>query len=432
MKKWWSAFKLWDRDGLFRHGFIVMAVTHSASAANMLFHVIMGREMSDAEYGMMGTMLGVYLIISTPMLALQNTLSHFTGRLAADHRTPETWCLLRRYVPRLALASVIILLGALGLQKPLKVALHLDSTLPIVLTALIASLALFLPLISGILQGLQKFVQMSLTASGWGILRLIMGTALVLWIAPMGVMGLAAHLSGIVFVLIMGLFFLKQALPPPASVNGATEQTDRYLFLSLVTLFCYAVMMNGDVIIVKLFFKDAADYGPYVRSSTIARILIFLTQPLVGALFPKVVHQGSASRMHLSTLTRALLLTGLAIGSVVLVFSFIPQLPLRLMYGQDAVTEMSVRITRRVVWMMAPLGLSFVLINFEMAQHRFRVLGPALMGALIFIVGSAMRHGNMIQALNSFTLATYASLLGLLVVFFLENRTRPNGNAMTG
>ncbi len=409
-----------DSDGLIRHGFIVLVFTHAISVANLLFHVVMGHTLSKAEYGVMGSMLGIILLFATPMLAIQNTMAHFAGYLKGQGRAGEIRPLVRRWFVIIFLWATPALLAALLLHDWLAARFHLESAWPLIIIIVTLYISLFLPILNGALQGVQSFVWMCLSANTWGLVRLVLAWALVAGVAPLAVFGLAAHGIGTLVSIGLGLTGVALVIPPDARPAGPPEQTDRYFYGSLIALLGFSTLMNGDLIMVKMFFPDAEDYGSYVRASTIARTMIFLSQPIALAMFPKVVSRGGKSASHTLTLVRALALAGGMIALAALVCTLWPRIPLIILYKEFHPDLRMIRLVQGATWAMVPLGVAYLIMNFELAQHRFAIVGPLVACALLFVGGVTIFHQSLWQVIGVFMAVSVLCLAALLIVFFRE------------
>lgn len=411
-----APWKKWDHDGLIRHSILVMLFTNSIGALNLFFHVVMGWTLPKEEYGVLVPMLGIMLLLTTPMTAVSNTLAHFAAHLRASGHAGDIRPLVRHWLLKILAVAVPLLLLALATRHPLAGFFHLGGPGPIVMVALTMFLSVFVPVLSGALQGMQSFVWMSLTANIWGLFRFVLGWAAVLWLAPLALWGLAAHGLGMLGSLAAGLVGLWLVVPRGAPSGQPLEKADRYFFMSLLPLFCFSALMNADVILVKHFIPDAAQVGRYSRASTIARTMIFLAQPIVQAMFPKVVSLGTWSAAHARTLLRALLLAGLIIGGVLLVCVLFPAAPLLLMFKERAPAALDLNLVRGVCLAMTPLGLTLILMNFELAQQRFACNTPLVICALAYIGGVVLFHRRLediILVLAAVSLAALGSLLWL-------------------
>lgn len=413
-----------DEDGLFRHSVLMLVVTHAGSVANLLFHVVMGRTLSKAEYGILVSLLGATLVVTTPMLAIQNTVAHFAGRYVQEQRWGDIAILVHRWTVKVLGLCLPLIALVLFLRGPVTAFFQLDSSLPVVVTALGLIGAVLVPVFTGVLQGGQYFGWVGAVSCVWSFIRLVLGAACVYYWAPRAVFGMATHGLGVFISLLIGILAFFWVVPKGVPSEQPLEKSDRYFFLSILSLFAFSVLMNADAMLVKHFFSHAEDYGGYARASTIARTMVFLSQPIAGAMFPKVIARGEWSSGHARTLFKALGLAGLMIGSAVALCALFPQLPLLILFKEHASTPEMLRLVRVVTAVMAPLGLVYMMMNFEMAQHRFGFLVPLTLCAAAFIGGVFLFHQTLWQVVMVFSAVSIGAFVSLTVVLFRQGKER--------
>ncbi len=411
-----------ESDKLFRHGLIVLLVFHFGSIANLVFQYVTGHALSKAEFGILYSMLSFLLVFMIPMRALQTTISHFAGHLHEQGRAGDILRLVRLWNRKLIFVGVPIALVGILLSGQLASLFHLTSAWPLVLVFSSALMFAFLQVYVGAFQGVQSFTLMCLVANGWNLIRLGIVIILVKFVAPLAISGLGAHLFGSVFVAVAGFLMLKKVVGVTEDTGAPLDETDRYFILSVVALLAFSVLMNGDVALVKIYFSEEVDYGDYARASLIGRMIVFLVQPVAMALFPKVVAKGVATSAHKRTLVKALIMSCAMIAVATAFCLLLPRLPLTIIFGDMAVDARSVRLLRVIALGMAPLALSFVLLNYELAQHRFRFMVPLTCCAVLYVGGVMVFHNSIWDVGVVLCCAGWASLALLLTDTVLLTR----------
>ena len=412
-----------DESGLVRHGALLVAGTFVGALCNAGFHMVVGRTLPNAEYGSLVAMLGIILVVSTPMLALQNTLAHFTSALAQAGRRSEIRPLALHWVRIFAGLALAIAAGAFLLRGPLAAFWRVEPAL-IVLTFAVLAASLWMSLFYGLLQGLQSFVWLAWAPQAWGATRLVLGAAFTLWLSATAVVAVAAQGLGVVAVLALCLWAVG-LLRLPAGVRAAQPPgTYRYLGSALVCLAGYAMLMNLDTTLVKHYF-DAETTGLFSKAATIARTAVFLPVPIATALFPKVTSTGHLTDESWRLLGRALAFAGLLIVAVAATCVVVPQLPWTILYrawpAENA--QEAALLTRAMELAKSPLALAYLLLNFEMAQRRFFWCYGLIPCGLAYVGGVARFHAQPVQVawvLGGLNLAA----LGLLVAGVVSQRRR--------
>ena len=402
-----------DSDGLLRHSALVFILTNLGSACNFLFHFAMGRTLSLAEYGILITMLNLINIVIMPVMALQNTLAYFTSYLMNHNDSGHVRGVVMQWTKRLFYWSTPICIVMLLALSPLSHWLHMDDKRVLAVAVFTLYAALYVPVFTGTLQGLQSFFWMCFVANAWGVVRLVLGVVFVLWLLPSALYGMGAYGLGMTVSVLLGAVIVKKATQP-STVGRATIKTDRYLLGTAGVLLMYSTLMFADMVLIKHYFTSPDAYGSYARASTIARIMIFLAQPFAVALFPKVVSKGTWDRKHKIILLKSLAFAGGIIMGAALFSTLFPKVLLMILYkDMNPVPELLLMV-RVVPWAMVPIGIIYILLNFELAQHRFTCGIPLALAAVVYVLGVHFFHQTLWQIIYILFTISWTTLLVIL------------------
>jgi O-antigen/teichoic acid export membrane protein len=407
-------------DKLFRHSLLLLAAQQVGNLSTMGFQVVMGRTLSAVDYGVLVSLLGIVGIISTPMDSLRMAMAHFSARLEQAGRAGDIRRLLRRWGGYLALlAGPVVLVSVLG-AGPLAGFLHLDERRLIVMTGLILAGTLFAPLFLGALQGVQSFVLLSVAGHSWGVVRLL-AAGLLVWVAGRTAFwGLTGQLVGVLACVLIGVWGVRRVLGARGErTENALPTVSPYMLRSVLLLAAFAILMFADVVLVRRYLPDQMEW--YARASTIGKAIIFFPQPIVGAMFPKVTSAGSTSAGNWVTLGKAVLFAVVCIAGISAFVMLFPQLPLWVMFNEPRPEPDQVLLVRGVVLALSPLAMVHLLMSFEMAQHRFRVVGP-LLGCAVLLVGSVVFVHRTVWDVV-YAVAAAGTLAAVILVAFLPWRS---------
>lgn len=402
------------QSGLFRHSLLLLLAMQIGGVANLLFQMVMMRQLSTVEYGVLATMLSLVHIFSMPLEALRTTVAHQAGLLVRMNESGNIRFLVQRWTLYLRIPSVLILLvGWIG-GSWLAEFFQLPSRAPVLATALIIASIPHMLIFSGALQGLQTFAWMATVREGWGVVRLIVGSMLVFFMMPVATAGLSAHALGVGIAIVIGAVILRrQAHPAKYKASVAQDQMD-YLGRSLLILGAYAVISYADVMLVKRFF-DPEQAGLFAKAATIGRTIIYITVPIAMAMFPKVISTGLTTDADRRIFLRALLLAGLLIAITAVVVHLLARY-IWVVFTGDWPDEAVIQLVRFVVWAMAPLGVSLILVNFELAQGRFRIASILVILAVCYIVGVGIWHETLVQVVTVLAVISVSTLLMLSAI----------------
>jgi O-antigen/teichoic acid export membrane protein len=289
----------------------------------------------------------------------------------------------------------------------------------IVASFAVLAASLWMYLFYGLLQGMQRFGWLAWLPQAWGVSRLILGAGFTILLSPTAFAAIVAQGVGVFVVLALCLWAVRGLGLPPGRSAARPAGTYRYLGASLVCLAGYGMLMNLDTTLARHFF-DGETAGTFAKAATIARIAVFLPVPIAMALFPKVTSAGELTDSSWRLLLRALAFGGLIIASAVGVCLLFPQLPWSILYGrwsaQDA--DLAAACTRGMVLAMSPLALAYLLLNFEMAQRRFRWALALVPCGLAYVGGVAVFHGHPLHlaaVLGACNASAAAVLVGAVV-----------------
>ena len=409
---------------LIRHSVLLLAATQIANLSNLLFHSIMGRNLDTSEYGVMVTMLNVTLITSTPMEAVRASVAHFSARLLEQSDRSEIKSLVIQWYKRLSWFVLPVVIGALVFVDPLATFFRIERVWPIRITAIIIIATLYVPVLSGAFQGIQMFRWLAVMGCGWSVLRVLFGWFFIVVFSTSAVWGLLGQALGLIISFIVGTVVLWKWIgnDVPRQMNRSWRE-QAYFGRALAALLGFSILMNSDMIFIKHFFSPE-EAGLYAKAGIIGRTIVFLPMPIAMALFPKVVSAGHTTTYHWKALLQSVLFAGVIIMSAVGGCLLLPWIPLSILFGEERSNIELIRMLRVVVLVMSPLGMTFLLTNFELAQHRFfpSVLLP--IAAIGYVIGVCIWHQHIWEVLYVMGGVSFCSMLGLIVAILWQNKHR--------
>ncbi len=299
---------------------------------------------------------------------------------------------------------------------------HLASSGPIAVVAIFLPAFMLLPVLAGILQGMQCFWWFGAAVHGVNLMRLVLGWTLVLVVAATAFYAVLAQgfamLTGVATAAFAVWWITRSATERVESTRGIGP----YFLKAMFMLAGYGILMNSDVMLVRHFHPEAA--GEFAWAATIGRSVVFLPMPIAMAMFPKVISAGGTSRSSRLTVLKALGMVVGMIGFGVAVSLIWPWLPLRILYGvKDPSPELE-HLVRMVMLAMSPLGVSYLLLNFEMAQHRFRTVPWLLLIAAAYLGGVWVWHQTVLSIVALLAAVSTAS-----AALYLWELLRPRSSA---
>jgi O-antigen/teichoic acid export membrane protein len=381
-----------------------------AGIGGFVYHAIAGRVLGPEVYSQVAFLIAVYAVGTGPALILIVVLARYTAMLAA-RGDPGVRSLFGRTVRLIAIPCLFFILLTTLFARPVAAYAHVGSTIPILILGFSIALIWQVAIPRGILQGLQRFVGLSLNLS----LELVVRTIVVFWLLTAGyaVSGaMAAVFVGLIFVFLLGIFSLRDHF------RGAPQRVHlrvmaNFSITAAVGIIGVLILYNQDVILAKHYLSDH-DAGIYGGLNKIGTILFFLTLSVSQVLFPRVV-EAVAKEEHPGRilLSSAAILTGLG-ACALLVFAVVPGLVVNVLFGP------SFRDAIPLVFPVGVIGLALalnnLLVQFFMAVHDRGFMPILALGVVIEAGLIVLFHGGVGQVV----LDVVASLVGLLVLLTIR------------
>ena len=390
---------------------------------NMAYQMVAGRALPDEEFALLAAFLGVLAIISYPLSTLTTGLSHYSSLLRQEGRTSDIKRLLRKWilltgVPGFLLGSAVVIFNG-----PVAGYMYLDRFAPVIIAGAVLPAMFWLPVLTGAGQGLQLFGWSSVSSIAGAMLKLLLGAGLVWFWHPSCGWALLGFDAGVYIsaaVLAVGLFLI---------LHGRTE-TDKplpsmrfYLLQSFFPLMAFAVLMNADVLLVKHYLPDNTEFA---FASTLGRIVAFLPMAVAMAMFPKVASADGVTSEHRRIFFQSFGYTAVFVAAAASLCLIFPQLLLHILFGKHSVSDSMVQLTRLMALAMSASALLNVVIQFLLAQRRFKETAAMVATCALYLFAVHFSHSEARQvAIASGISNVIALLAGLYSVLQMKPVTRP-------
>lgn len=406
-------------DKLIVHSAMVMAGSQVSNLCNLAFQMIMVRLLGESEYGIMAALMGVLVMLGLPLSALGTTVMHFIAHDLQLGRRDAAKGLLRQLAIDMAWPSLLILAGCWFMRQPLMGYFHIEEALLLYLTAGAVVLSIYTGVGTNALAGLQAFGLAATVGNAWSVLRLAFCAGLVM--LGMGAIGaMVGHVAAVSIGTATVAVVLWRRLGDSPVAEERVPGVYAYFLKSVGAWAAYGVLSMADVILARHYFT-AVDAGAFAKAAMVARVVFFLPTPIAGAMFPKVVSSGAASRASGQMLAKAVGLVAVITVAAVGFCSLFPAWVLRVVaHVEDPALE---PVMVAMAWALAPVSVVAVLLNYEMAQRRFIVAVPLVLCAAGYAGAVACWHEAMWQIPAALGVAaTLALILTVLCLPWREMR----------
>ena len=374
--------------GLAQGGFAFFVATGAVSVSNFLFHVVVSRLLGPSNYGALGALLNILLLLSVPLGALAAAV---TRAEAAHQHTDGHGIALRSVMARSAATGVLGTLVVALLSPVIQSFLHLPSMWSVVLLSIWVLPAIIGVVAQSVLMGRLRFGPVSLAMLVGGVIgRLIFGVLLIeLGFGFMGAVAASvlaqALQAAIVCIPLVSEFIHSKGYPVGVGLRSGV--------LSVLALGGYWVLGTEDTDLAR-HFLPVNSAGLYAAASTAGRIALFLPGAIAQIAFPRFSREkgrGDLARNTLRWSLGAVSLLGLGAAVVLALF---PSLAISVLFGSGYLgAASSVRILGIEG---AGLGVVGLLIYFHLARESLDSL-YGWVGACLAFVGVELFHGSMVS-----------------------------------
>ncbi len=393
-----------ERRALAKGLIFVGAATMVGNAAAYLLSMVAARVLTPAEFGALGALLGLLVIVSVLGIAVQAVAARRIATASGDLAAVEGQLMRMSVVVGAAIIVAAIVLawpiGAIFAIPTLAVGTGMASLGFVV----VGSAAL------GIAQGRELHVRFSwaFIANTFG--RAVFGILGVLLLDTVTGVGL-----GILVGCAVGAFVAYRMV---VTTSGLTKieaglwPEFGHVAHALIVLF---TLTNIDVLLARLFLPEEAS-GEYSVGVLLAKIAFFLPNAIIIVLFPKMTAGNSKRAVYIATGLTAIL--GL---TITVVSALLGPLVIRILGGaqySDLGSE---------AWLFALEGSAFALVQVllyaRLAAQDTRAVIAVWAGLVILVLTvSLWRHGSVSEIV---TTVVAVSLLLTVVGLIMDRRQSP-------
>ncbi len=403
-------------DGLIKHTSIMVMSTIIANISLLFFHAYMSRVLGPASFGILVSFLAICFIVGLPVTSIQTVMAKYVSNFKVNNQYGKIGCLFRHSLKKMSLY------GGLGLglfilaSAKIGSFLQIEARKPVILLGVVLFLSLFLPIVRGALQGLQKFGHLGTNVLFEAISRLLLGVFLVY--LGLGVNGAVGGIGlGFLLAVLVAFIALRPLLRHEKSIEGKMNSAEIYAYFPPVflALLCFVLLANMDIIFVKHFFNPT-EAGYYSVLSVVGRGFLTLALAVSMVMFPKVSELQTQKKDSSSILKKSLLIGVLLCSVGILTCFFFPRFIIVAVFGSKYLDISS--LLRVFGIAISPLVLIHILINYNLARNRNSFLYVLVFGVVFYLILLSLFHSSLRQVvliLGSVGTLTLILNIGLVV-----------------
>jgi len=390
-----------DIRKLLSSSIIVFIGTIVSGILSYLFNVKMGDLLQPALYGELTAAMSLFTVASVGTSAFTIITMRYVGQYYYAEEGRGLGNVVKKlFIYALGLAMILFLVGW-ALSGVIARSFQIESSTIVVISFAAFFTSLAMTVGRGIMQGTQQFWVASMSAIVEMIGRLGLGILFVK--AGWGVQGaLWAILIGSLVAYIATIPKTRSLLAKSKEVTGeetalSGKEVLTYTWPSLVMSLFLNVLLTADILLVKRYFP-AVNAGEYAAVSTVAKIMFFLTGPIVSVMFPMITERRSKGERHYQMLFLSLLISLVMGGSLLLIYTIAPGLIMRTLYG-DAYAAQAVLLPK-VGMVMLVYALINLMANYFMAIKSYWYLVWMAVAAVVLPLWIAYDHRSIEQVIS--------------------------------
>ena len=365
--------------------------------------------LGPAQYAVVASAVAALYILNLPALVVQTVSARFTSVAAGKGRLGNVPGLILQVsglglVVGVAIAATLLLFGG-----PISAYLQISDRRVVGFLALASVIALLVAATRGALQGLRRFVALSINVLVDMSVRVASVAGLVL--AGFGALGgVVALVIGPAVSYGQSLFLFRGLRAAQAGDRASIRQVGRYAVMASIGAIGTTYLYNADVILSKHYLTAEAA-GIYAAASVLGRVVYFLGITVAQVMFPEVATLHAKNEPHYHVVELSLGLMASVVVVLTVIYAVVPGLVV-LPFGP------AFNPVRPYLWPFAlSLGLLSIiniLINYFLSIGSSRFVIP-LTGAAILetalIVNFHSSAGQILGMVVS-TMAVLALALG--------------------
>ncbi len=333
-----------------------------AGGCNYVYQIMMGRYLGTSLYSELSAILSIFLIVSIPTQTVSTMLVRYVSKLRAEGKNPEMAWLIRVTVGYLTLIAVIMAI-AVFLAIPFLVSfLNLSSDTALVILAAGLFISMLYPIGIGTAQGLQRFGMVGISNIVGPLGKLIFGLLFVI----MGY-NVAGAFGGVIVgsavALIITFLSIKDIFRGERR-SFDTGDLRRYLVPVTIAVLCFTVLTNIDTFLARHYLSDI-DASLYSAASMLGKIILFLPGAISAVMFPRISQAHARGEGTYAIMRKSIIWTLAISSAVALVYLFIPEYVVNLLYGSGYVAAAPSLAVLGIA--MVLFGLATLFMNFGLA-----------------------------------------------------------------
>ncbi len=369
-----------------------LAMLIVAAVASYIFFFLMARMLSVEDYGLLYSLIALTYLFTVPHETIRTVIARYTVELTSKKEYGKIKSFFLASVKNILIYSIIIFLIYL-LLTPLLIQVFHASYSNIMIIGASLLVAFLLPIIWGILQGIQSFGHLGVNNSVEGVVKLAIAVGLILF--GLGVNGALISIPvSMALAFLVGLLPLKKILKAKTEKFEGKTQIIRYSIAAFIIFLFFVALYSLDTILARYFFS-AKTSGFYGALSVASKFILFVSIIITRVMFSSIAeHHAKKSKSKKKMKTKeqeakqVLFTAGLyvlaLIGFFLIASIFAPEIIIQIVAGNQYISIAP--LLKYMVIAMGFLSLSSLLIFYNLSLDWNKKLTARILGTCVFLL----------------------------------------------
>lgn len=361
-------------DTFTKNNIILFCASSIGSFFNLVYQVMMLRLLSKEAFTSLNSLVSLLVIISVPSVAFSTMVTKHISIHNARKEYESLKTVWQRLAGHALLFSAALFAIIFLLKTPLADFLHLNSSTGIVLLGAIFFCGGLASVVTGGLQGLEKFKWLAVFTVIAGLCKLLFSIALVKSIPDALTAALLGFLLPLFIGVVISIWPIRFLLRGIGNDTIEIKPLYKYILPVLAVNLSFALLTNIDMILVKHFFiYESQDYAV---AQMIGKIILSIAGVIYMVMFARIAHLHAVSQSSRDVLKRSLLFTFYLSSLAALWYNIFPHFTFSLIAGK--VNSQVILLARVFSISMLFFALSNVLFYYQLSIEQYGFITPLI------------------------------------------------------
>jgi|GEM_PF-1579539 len=403
-----------DNIYFFKANIFLFFATILSNVCMYSFQVITARYLSVESYGVLNTALSLNFLFAITALPLQNFVANEVSKLKAHNELCGGFFrfTVHSLLPGILLITFVPAIFAvfLGLKA------HI-SYINILITVIYFTLTNMQMLITGMFQGLQRFKMLAIVIVLFPISVLFFGAgAAILGYNETGIL-CGRLLSGVLTISFFYVLLYRIFIQDKTVYLADRTSILKYFVLTGSAYVCYNILMQADILLVRLFFSSY-ETGIYSSAAIFGKAIIYFPAAISLVIFPLIAENTATGGTSAWLLLKSIFLNTVLSGFGALFLLLFSEFIVFIFLGNSYMN--AIPIIRLYGFAFIPLSMINIFFTYFLAKEKYICILPIGIAVLIEVIGTYLFHASLMQVLVNIFIASLISNIIFIVFLYDE------------